>query len=210
MKGCDIVVTNPPFSLWREFLAQILSLGKKFLIIGTETNLSTVSVFSLYKDGAFGLGKNRGSMDFSTPDGGIRKFGNICWYQNLDVGRVFEDRLWQGSAKYRPENYERYSNLDILFVRRVKDIPVDYDGLMGVPVSYLPIWNKEKHELVARIHDKQWLVSQGVPRMGEEIVRRVLEQGNASHFSANMVYPYLERDGKIVFPFLQIVIKNTI
>lgn len=208
MENCDIVITNPPFSLWREFLEQIETYNKKFLLIGSETLLATKKIFKLYKNGEIGLGKNRGGMKFWKPDYSVKKFGNICWYQNLQPDRAY-GREWQGGVKYNPENYEKYANLNALYVRKAKDIPRDYDGLMMVPISYLPRWNRQEHELLARGNDKDWLKEQGVEPLGEEVCKKLLEQGNKAHLSPSMYYPYMQnKEGEINLPFVQIVIKR--
>ena len=118
----DIVVTNPPFSLFREFIAILMSHGKKFLIIGNKNAVANKDTFPLIKSGEVKLGYNA-VFDFTTPEGIIRRLGTVGWFTNLDVD-IKRDEL-SLSKKFSPDKYTMYNNCDAWNVDRVEDIPID-------------------------------------------------------------------------------------
>ena len=141
----DIVVTNPPFSLFREYVTVLMEHEKKFLIIGNKNAITYKDFFSFLKNGDVWIGCNSPS-EFLQPDGSIKKFGNIGWFTNLDVAKRHEELILQ--KKYTPEEYPKYDNYDAIEVSKVSDIPVDYDGVMGVPISIMDKYNPEQFEIV--------------------------------------------------------------
>jgi hypothetical protein len=174
LKEADIVVTNPPFSLFREYVAQLMNGGKKFLIIGPKNAITYKEIFPLIKDTKLWLGAGfaNGNAYFSIPadsgrefaDGvydentGLVKFRNVGWFTNLDHGRrhqelplmTVEDNLRfskhqeiKGKAAYR-----RYDNFDAIEVPFTDAIPGDYEGMMGVPVTFLDKYNPEQFEII--------------------------------------------------------------
>lgn len=162
LKEADIVVTNPPFSLFRQYIAQLMEYDKSFIIIGNQNNITYKEVFPLLKDNKVWLGLNNGAMEFEVPnteeyrkssgyrvdeDGHAwRKFGNICWFTNLDYPQRHEELiLWK---TYSPEEYPSYDNYDAINVNKVKDIPVDYEGVMGVPITFLNKFNPEQFDIL--------------------------------------------------------------
>ena len=162
MNECDIVVTNPPFSLFREFVGQIMDLGKKFLIIGNQNAISYKEVFSYIQNNEMWLGYTNPKVfqvpldkvenektQFMDEDGAVyQKFGNICWYTNLTHNKRTE-KLYLGK-KYSPEKYPTYDNYDAIEVSKVIDIPNDYFGIMGVPVTFLDKYNPKQFKIVGR------------------------------------------------------------
>jgi len=142
----DIVVTNPPFSIAREFYIPLLfEHNKKFLIIGDLNWVSYKGIFPLLKDDVMWLGYNN-VPSFVQPDGTIKKFGNKLWFTNLDHEKRHEKLiLWK---KYSSEDYPKYDNYDAIEVSKVSDIPCDYDGNMGVPITFLSSYNPEQFEIV--------------------------------------------------------------
>lgn len=118
----DIVVTNPPFSLFREFIATLISHGKSFLIIGNKNAAANKDMFPLIKSGEVKLGYNA-VFDFNTPEGIIRKLGNIGWFTNIDVD-IRRDELVL-SKRFSPDKYTMYNNYDAWNVDRIEDIPID-------------------------------------------------------------------------------------
>ncbi|MBQ4376769.1 MAG: adenine-specific methyltransferase EcoRI family protein, partial [Bacteroidales bacterium] len=158
LKEADIVVTNPPFSLFREYVAQLMKYEKKFLIIGNENNVTYKEIFPLLKDNAIWLGCKSGAQQFEVPmdfekdntyikDGHkFAKFGNICWFTNLDHNKRHEEiDLYK---HYTPEEYLTYDNYDAIDVSKVSDIPLDYDGIMGVPIGILERYNPQQFEII--------------------------------------------------------------
>lgn len=162
LKKCDIVVTNPPFSLFREYINLLVDYNKDFLIIGNQNNVTYKEVFPLLKENKAWLGVNSGSMEFKVPNteeyqrqsgfrvdkegNAWRKFGNICWFTNLDYPeRHVEMILYK---EYNSKNYPTYDNYNAIEVSRVKDIPFNYDGAMGVPISFLNNYNPEQFNIL--------------------------------------------------------------
>lgn len=141
----DIVVTNPPFSLFREFIAVLMEYDKKFLIIGNKNAITYKEVFPLLKNGSMWLGCNNVKA-FIQPDGSIKKFGNIGWFTNLDVVKRHEKLTLQKA--YVPKEYPRYDNYDAVNVNKLSDIPHDYDGVMGVPITFMDKYCPEQFEII--------------------------------------------------------------
>lgn len=142
---CDIVVTNPPFSLFREYVAVLMEHQKKFLIIGNKNAITYKEFFPLLKDDKVWIGCTN-VKEFLQPDGSIKKFGNIGWFTNLDVAKRHEKLiLWKN---YTPEEYQTYDNYSAINVDKVSEIPCDYDGVMGVPITFLDRYNPEQFEVV--------------------------------------------------------------
>lgn len=142
---CDIVVTNPPFSLFREYVAILMEHKKKFLIVGNKNAIAYKEFFPLLKNNEVWVGVNN-IKEFNTPSGEVKKFGNIGWYTNLDVYKRHEKLiLWKN---YSPEEYPTYDNYNAINVDRIADIPCDYDGVMGVPLTFLDIYNPDQFEIV--------------------------------------------------------------
>lgn len=141
----DIVVTNPPFSLFREYVAVLMEHQKKFLIIGNKNAITYKEFFPLLKNNEVWIGCNN-VKEFLQPDGSIKKFGNIGWFTNLDVAKRHEKLiLWKN---YTPEEYPRYDNYDAINVDKVSEIPCDYDGVMVVPITFMDKYNPLDFEII--------------------------------------------------------------
>jgi len=159
LKQADIVVTNPPFSLFREYMAQLIEYDKKFLIIGNLNAITYKEVFSLIKNNKLWLGYSNGAKTYLVPESyqqnnifvGVdgkkyAKMGNTGWLTNLDVSKRHEPlSLYK---KYTPEEYPKYYNYDAIEVSKVTDIPMDYNGNIGVPVTFLDKYNPEQFEII--------------------------------------------------------------
>ena len=145
LQECDIVVTNPPFSLFRDFLAWILAAEKQFLIIGSQNAFTYKEVFPLIRDDKIWMGYNM-VKEFYQPDGSIKKFGNICWFTNLPSMKRNEELVLV--KKYNSIDYPKYDNYDAIEVSKVANIPMDYDGIMGVPITFLYKYNPNQFEIV--------------------------------------------------------------
>ena len=161
LKEADIVVTNPPFSLFRKYVAQLMEFDKKFLIIGNQNAITYKEIFSLIKDNRLWLGYKAGDMSFKVPSdyemretrswrdeegNNWRSLGNACWFTNLDIAKRHEDLdLYK---TYTPEEYPKYDNYDAINVDKTKDIPADYAGAMGVPITFLDKYNPEQFEIL--------------------------------------------------------------
>ena len=152
LKSADLVITNPPFSLFREYIAQLIKYNKKFLVIGNMNAASYKEIFPLFKNNQVWFG-NTSPKVFLTPDRTEKKFGNILWYTNLESGKrhcriPLKEKYYDNEGKY-----PKYDNYDAIEVSKVINIPCDYYGLMGVPVTFLNKYCPEQFELVGHDHD---------------------------------------------------------
>lgn len=134
IEECDIIITNPPFSLFRPFLSQILKYKKQFLIIGSQNAFTYKEVFPYLKDGTIWTGYNM-VKEFYQEDGSIKKFGNVCWFTNLPTTK--QNSPLELKKEYNPKLYPKYDNYDAINVDKAVNIPKDYDGIMGVPITFL-------------------------------------------------------------------------
>lgn len=159
----DIVVTNPPFSLFRKYVAQLMEHGKKFIIIGSQNNITYKEVFSLFQNNLMWLGNNSGDMSFKVPpyykpratrywqdESGQkwRSMGNICWYTNLDIKKRHEELILVKRYAGHEDEYPIYDSYKAINVAKVKDIPEDYAGVMGVPITFLDKYNPDQFEII--------------------------------------------------------------
>lgn len=173
LKQADIVVTNPPFSLFREYIAQLIEYDKKFLIIGNINAVTYKNVFPLFKENKIWLGYNP-VKSFKDSEGQIKKFGNVLWFTNLDIEKRHEDLIL--FRKYNPEDYPKYDNYDAINVNKTVDIPIDYDGVMGVPITFLDKYNPEQFDVVGGlINGLSYKYDFGHPIVnGRELYKRIL------------------------------------
>ncbi len=146
LKQADIVVTNPPFSLFREYIAQLMEYEKEFLIIGNKNSITYKEFFPLLKDDKVWIGYES-PAEFGTPEGITKKINGLSrWFTNLDIKKRHEKLiLWKN---YTPEEFPTYDNYDAINVDKVSDIPCDYDGVMGVPITFLDKYNPEQFEIL--------------------------------------------------------------
>lgn len=145
LKDADIIVTNPPFSLFREYMAQLIEYDKKFLIIGNKNAVINKEFFPLIQSGRVWIGCNN-VHKFVTPDGEVKSFGNIGWYTNIDIKKRHEKIPL--TKKYEEGVYQKYDNFNAIDVPKVSDIPVDYTGIMGVPITIIEKMCPEQFEIV--------------------------------------------------------------
>jgi len=157
LKEADIVITNPPFSLFREYVQQLMEYEKKFIIIGNKNAITYKEMFKLIKDEKLWLGYRNINADmwFIVPEGyecekivyGLRvKHIMGCWFTNLDTTKRHERLTLY--KEYTPEEYPHYDNYDAINVDKVSDIPYDFDGAMGVPITFLDKYNPEQFEIL--------------------------------------------------------------
>ena len=145
LKMADVVVTNPPFSLFREYVAQLMEYGKKFIIIGNSNSISYKDIFTAIKENKLWLGINS-VHQFRKPDGNMQTFGNICWFTNVEhKKRNTPIDLYKS---YSEENYPNYYNFNAIEVGDVKSIPSDYNGIMGVPITFLGKYCPKQFEII--------------------------------------------------------------
>ncbi len=177
LKQADIVCTNPPFSLFREYVAQLMKYEKKFLIIGNQNAITYKEVFRLIQENKVWLGIKSGDMAFKVPDSyepretrywqdetgqKWRSMGNICWFTNLDHKKRHEEMVLY--KNYNEEEYPRYDHYDAIEVSKTSEIPCDFDGVMGVPITFLGKYNPEQFEIIDVNPHFFCIVNQGLPK----------------------------------------------
>jgi hypothetical protein len=159
LKEADIVVTNPPFSLFREYVAQLVEYDKKFIIVGHQNATKYKEIFKLIKENKIWLGYgfkggaghfiNKYYEDYATAtdkqEGMIRVSG-VVWLTNLEISKRNEDLILY--KHYTEEEYPKYDNYDAIEVSKTKEIPLDYGGIMGVPITFLNKYNPQQFEIV--------------------------------------------------------------
>ena len=159
LKQADIVVTNPPFSLFRQYVAQLIEYDKKFLIIAHQNALKYKEIFPLIEDKKvwLGYGFRGGAAHFIAPNyedyavsgdhkEGMVRVSGVVWFTNLDHKKRHEELILY--KRYSPEEYPKYDNYDAVNVNKVAEIPYDYDGEMGVPITFLNKYNPDQFEII--------------------------------------------------------------
>jgi len=163
LEEADIVVTNPPFSLFREYVALLVKHEKQFLVLGNQNAITYSDIFTLIKENRLWLGYDNGGVKwFQVPDdydhtstaarikveGGVRflSMGNIAWFTNLDTTKRHDTITMY--KRYSADEYQRYDNYDAIDVGRYTEIPYDHDGAMGVPITFLDKYNPDQFEIL--------------------------------------------------------------
>lgn len=161
LEESDIVCTNPPFSLFREYVEQLMGYGKQFIIMGNNNAITYKEIFPLIKHNKMWLGYQANkTMNFAFPDSyekwnyigkdGV-KYGNIpaiSWFTNMEVSKRHENIILY--KEYNEIDYPKYDNYDAINVDKVKDIPCDYYGVIGVPITFLTKYNSEQFEIIGK------------------------------------------------------------
>jgi hypothetical protein len=160
LKQADIVVTNPPFSLFREYITQLVTMKKTFLVIANHNAITYKEIFALLKANKVWLGYTH-PVNFVVPDHyelrevrswrddkgtNWRSLGNACWFTNIDIAKRHEDLILYKT--YNRKDYPKYDNYGAIEVSKFADIPSDYDGAMGVPITFLEKYNPEQFEIL--------------------------------------------------------------
>jgi hypothetical protein len=190
LKQADIVVTNPPFSLFREYVSQLMEHNKKFLIIGNINAITYKDIFPLLKENKIWLGHCNGGVTFRVPDSFAStgagyhvddkgqkwmSLGNICWFTNLDIQKRREDLILCKS--YTSREYPKYDNYDAINVDKIKYIPMDYVGVMGVPITFLDKHNPDQFEIIGSNQgidqDPNRVYGRGSRLNGKETFKRI-------------------------------------
>lgn len=148
LKQSDIIVTNPPFSLFREYIAQLVGYDKKFLIIGNYNAVTNKEIFPLIKESKMWVGVEPWGMTFSTPDGKEKYSRMTKWFTNLPHKKRNEELILTKTYKGNEKEYPKYDNYDAIEVSKVSNIPKDYDGVMGVPITFLVDHNPKQFEII--------------------------------------------------------------
>ncbi len=215
LQEADIVVTNPPFSLFREYVAQLVEYEKKFLIIGNQNAIHYKEIFPLIRDNKMWLGYGfKGNVGFfqspyedhaksSQHKEGFIRISGIMWFTNLDIQKRHEEmELWR---TYNEEEYPIYENYDAIEVGRTADIPKDYFGKMGVPDTFLQNYNPQQFEIVG-LAESELGISIGVSANLSKEQLKELKEENPSFRRGNPIY----RDAKGILkkPYSRIIIRR--
>ena len=224
----DIIVTNPPFSLFREFLVWIMEAGKKFAIIGNQNAITYREVFPLIKDNEIWLGATgfANDMVFAVPEGteinpkdkakaerlgykgNYTRLGNSCWFTNIEHGRrhqplqlmtMADNIKYSKHKEVRGVGYKKYENYDAIEIPYTDAIPSDYDGLMGVPKTFLEKYCPEQFEIIGNAHGDA-----GV-ELGLKPFPRELKKLNKGLRDGDVYYM---KDGIPILPYSRIIIRK--
>ena len=215
----DIVVTNPPFSLFREFVATLIEHDKKFIIIGPQNAVHYKEIFPLIRDNRLwlGYGFDKGDAYFSIPQESVRDFAqgvynketglvhfrNCTWFTNLDIKKRHEVLILV--RRYNGEAYPHYINYDGIDVNSVVNIPCDYAGNMGVPDTFLNVFNADQFEIIGLAESSLGIEIGFSANLSEEECDALFRENN-SFRRGNPIFR--GNDGKLHKPFSRIVIRN--
>lgn len=196
LKEADIVVTNPPFSLFRDYVAQLMEYGKKFIIIGHQNAIKYKEIFPLIKNNQLWLGYGfPGNVGFfraphyedyavsSQHKEGLIRVSGVMWFTNLDIPKRHQNLDLRGNY-YRSNDYPKYYNLNAIDVSKVENLPCDYDGLMGVPITFMQNYNPDQFEIIGCSD-----VADSIPNvdiLGQDWIDGYRAQGGTGHYTANM------------------------
>lgn len=210
LKEADIVVTNPPFSLFREYIAQLMEYGKKFLIVAHQNAIHYKEVFPLIRDNKvwLGYGFKGGAAHFFSPYEDVATAGNhkkdmirvsgVNWFTNLEIPKRNEEL--DLVCRYSPEEYSTYENYNAIDVGKTSDIPYDYDGLIGVPDSFLDKYNPDQFEIIGlgSGYLGQSIGIGGIPKEHKKLMK--------GHSAAGDLYLLINGIPKV--PYSRIIIRN--
>ncbi len=218
LKEADIVVTNPPFSLFREYVAQLVEYKKKFIILGDQNAITYKEFFKLIKENKLWLGYDNGGtkwfqvpMDYDIPtesrikiENGVKFFsmGRIVWFTNMETTKRHQELTLY--KKYTPKEYPKYDNYEAINIDKVSDIPMGYSGMMGVPITFLDKYNPKQFEIIGL----------GISNSGKEIgvepykkehkkYRKEVQKRGAVDGDLYMI-----TNGIVDVPYARILIKN--
>ena len=199
LQESDIVITNPPFSMFREFVKWLEDAEKKYLIIGNVNSITYKEIFSLIKENKMWLGYNT-PTDFKQPDGSVKKqmSGLTRWFTNLDIQKR-HDFIHSGKRYARtPEKYCKYDNCDAINVDRTNEIPDDYDGVMGVPVTFLDKYCPEQYKIIGEGRD--------YPMSAKFVEDYYKSGGTGAYKVGNPLLGYYDNNGNAKIPYMRILI----
>lgn len=223
LKESDIVVTNPPFSKFKEYVATLIEYEKKFIIIGNLNAVTYKEIFPLLKENKAWIGPSirSGDRKFYVPDDyplnaagcGIDADGRryirvkgVRWYTNLDIKQRHETLIL--AKRFNPELYPVYETFNAIDVTSVSDIPCDYDGIMGVPKNFIDVYNPDQFEILGYEREDE-NIKVGIATMPEEFLETYRKQGGTGHYTKGMKMLCLyDSEGKAKIPFSRILVRN--
>lgn len=215
LQQADIVVTNPPFSLFRDYVDQLIEYKKKFIIVGHQNAISYKETFKLMKENRMWLGYgfkggaahfiNKHYEDYAAANDhkkGMIRVSGVVWFTNLDISKRHEDLILYKS--YNEEEYPKYENFNAININKTKDIPMDYDGYMGVPITFLDKYNPDQFELVGLGISNSGIDIGVQPykpehkKFRKEVQKRGAVDGDL----------YMMENGEVKVPYARVIIKN--
>ena len=215
LKSADIVVTNPPFSLFREYIAQITEHNKQFIVIGNTNALTYKEIFKLIKEDKLRTGYTNFNvgMYFYVPDDAEKyhkiennkkmvRVSTSCWFTNLPVSKHKE--LLTPYKKYTPAEYPKYFNYDAINVNAYSDIPCDYNGVMGVPITFLDKYNPDQFEILG-LGISQSGIEAGVKPYTEEHKKYRKEVQKRGAVDGDL---YMIENGAVKVPYARVLIRK--
>ena len=219
LKEADIVVTNPPFSLFREYIGQLMEYKKKFLIIGSQKSIGCKEIFPLFQENKilWGYGFKGAASHFFSPYEDTATAGDhkkdmirvsgVTWFTNLEIPKRSEEM--DLVCRYSPDEYPRYENYNAIEVGKTTDIPFDYPGIMGVPITFLDKYCPDQFDIVGSNSSTDLCKMLGVQPLGQDWINRYRAAGGTGHNTANMVrIVYNDKSGKPKVAFQRIFIRN--
>ncbi|MCQ2203472.1 MAG: adenine-specific methyltransferase EcoRI family protein [Bacteroidales bacterium] len=205
----DVIVTNPPFSLFREFMAWIMEAEKSFLILGNMNAISYKEIFPLIKQNKIWLGIVSGVKEYKRPNGESQKMGNTNWFTNLDHGRrhqpiqlmtMADNIKFSKHDEIRGKNYRHYENYDAIDIPYTDAIPSDFEGNMGVPITFLDKYCPEQFEIIGHPHGDYGL------EIGLTPFPKYLKKLNKGLRNGDLYY--LDNEGNPILPYRRILIRK--
>ena len=219
LKEADIVVTNPPFSLFREYIGQLMEYKKKFLIIGSQKSIGCKEIFPLFQENKiwWGYGFKGAAAHFFSPYEDTATAGDhkkdmirvsgVTWFTNLEIPKRSEEM--DLVCRYSPDEYPRYENYNAIEVGKTTDIPFDYPGIMGVPITFLDKYCPDQFDIVGSNSSTDLCKMLGVQPLGQDWINRYRAAGGTGHNTANMVrIVYNDKSGKPKVASQRIFIRN--
>jgi hypothetical protein len=209
LKEADIVVTNPPFSLFREYVAQLVEYDKKFVIVGHQNAITYLDIFKLMKENKLwlGYGFTGGAGHFintqyenyataSDKKEGMIRVSGVHWFTNLDINKRHENIILY--KNYNSEEYPKFDNYDAININVTKDIPCDYDGAMGVPITFMDKYNPEQFELIGFTHRND----------PYNLKTKIYTRDDADNFNDLNGSPIVKDGSNVRFVYMRVIIKN--
>lgn len=220
LKEADIVVTNPPFSLFREYIAQLMEHDKKFLVLGNMNAITYKEIFPLIKENKMwpGVTFNK-TIQFEVPEHydtskAIEEDGKklinvpaISWWTNLEYPRRYQDIILFREYEGNEDKYPKYDNYNAINVDKVSDIPKDYKGVIGVPITFIGQWNPEQFEIVGQGQGYLYKSINGEGLSKKFVDDYYASGGKGSIKEGHPVLGYY-KNGKATIPYMRILIRN--
>lgn len=204
LKEADIVVINPPFSLFIEFISQLNKYNKKFIVIGNKNSVTSKVIFNLFMENKIKHGIT-GISKFLNPKGELKHFGNISWFTNLDI--TSKNNKLNLNKRYEDNIYYKYENFDAINIDKIKDIPFNYYGIMGVPITFLEKDYSNDFEILG-LDSTDFKDELGIKPIGEKFISDYFKQGNKGHYSSKMKTLVLYENGLAKVKYKRILINR--